>query len=144
MLNRSLCYRAHINKSKVYLFWKSTCFPSWCSETNWEKKAFCTCKFDVTSTYQTSFPWKLEVVASFTVILFLKCYSAGNRTHEAVNFCIEKSWPKTTQEKKKFSKNPAKCLWILILSTWINTSDKLQSTLQRPFPTFLIWVQLHV
>lgn len=53
--------------------------------------------------------------------------------------------PRKTKAKQKYAKAPLHlCLWILILNTWINTSDKVQSALQKPLLTFLIWVQLHV
>ena len=57
------------------------------------------------------------------------------------------TWPSQEQQGKETAlkkKTLAKCLWILILCTWINTSDKVQSLSKKPFLTFLIWVQLHV
>lgn len=57
----------------------------------------------VTSKCVTALPRKLEVsTASFTVILFVIYYSADNRTHKAVNCRIDRSWPRTTKEKKKY------------------------------------------
>lgn len=55
------------------------------------------------------------------------------------------TWAGQEQQGKEIAlKKLAKCLWILILCTWINTSDKVQSPSKRPFLTFLIWVQLCV